>query len=86
MSENESKEFEQLTARMKELEVNSRAWQREYERVKQEFDELKEKIKNDYGVELSEFDNSIQVLRDEVTQRSSELNRLLDEFEEKTQE
>ena len=82
----ESREFERATARMKELEVNIRAWQREHERLKQEFDELKEKIKNDYGVELSEFDNFIQVLKNEVPQELMELNKLLDEFEGKTKE
>ena len=60
MSSDPLKEFEQLKTEVEEVKVKKLAWEREKQRLETEFEELKKKIKDDYGVELSEFGNAIK--------------------------
>lgn len=80
------KEFEKLKAEIEEVKVKKLSWEREKQRLETEFEELKEKIKNDYGVELGEFGNAIKSLEEEIARDSEEIRKLLDEFKEKTKD
>lgn len=59
-------EFESLKKTIEEIKVKRISDMREKERLEKEFEELKEEIKDVYGVEIQDFENAIESLKSEL--------------------
>lgn len=76
-------EFESLKATIDELKVRQLSAQREKERLEKELEELKTRIKEEYGVEITDFEKAIGQLRGELATGLEELKRAIAACREK---
>ena len=72
------KEFEGLKKNIDELRVRRMSDLKEKERLEKEFEELKAKIKELYGVEITDFAKAIADLREEL---SANVKKLKEQME-----
>lgn len=76
-------EYGKLRKSIDELKIKSLAAKREKERLEAEFEELKSKIKEEYGVELEDFEKAIVELEKELAAGVEELKSLISDCNEK---
>ena len=86
MTQDVVKRFEELTAEIEEIRITKASWDREKKDLEAEFEELKAKVKEEYGVSLEDFDGAIKDLEKEIEEKTALLEAKLKEFKEKTQQ
>ena len=76
-------EYELLKGSIDELKVQLVSDRREKERLEAEFEELKARIKSEFGCELPDFEKTLSDLDSELEAKMSELKRCIEECREK---
>ena len=76
-------EFETLKGEIDDLKVRQMAAQREKERLEKELEELKTRVKEEYGVEIEDFEKAIAQLRGELAEGVESLKKAVARCKEK---
>ena len=79
----DSEKFEALKKRVESLRVKKMAAEAEAKRLADELEKCKNEIKKTYGVEITDFAKAIETMKKETEARLLELERLVEEAEEK---
>lgn len=75
--------FEGLKKKIDNLNVKKMAAESEYKRLEEELNKSKSEIKEVYGVEIEDFSNAIEVMKNEYQSKLKELEILVSEAETK---
>jgi hypothetical protein len=79
----EIEKFENLKKKIDNLNIKKMASESEYNRLNEELNNIKKDIKDVYGVEIEEFANAINIMKEKYTSTLNELEILVSEAEEK---
>lgn len=79
----EIEKFENLKKKIDNLNIKKMASESEYNRLNEELNTIKKDIKDVYGVEIEEFANAINIMKEKYTSTLNELEILVSEAEEK---
>lgn len=83
---NEVEKLSDLNKRIEALKVRKMASEKEKERLEEELNTCKLEVKEKYGVEIEDFNDAINVAKDNYIKKINELNKLVSEAESKISE
>lgn len=76
-------EYEKLKKMIDEIKVKRLSDLREKERLEKEFEDLKNEIKEVYGVEIQDFEKAINDLKEELEKDLADLKEKINKCKEK---
>ena len=80
---NNNERFEKLKKKIDELNLRKLASESEAKRLQEELEKNKIEIKEVYGVEINDFANAIETMKQEYENKLNELEGLVSQAEEK---
>ena len=80
---NDKEKLEQLKKKIDALNVRKLASESEAKRLEEELEKSKKEIKDTYNVDIKDFANAIEVMKNEYQEKLAELEELVSEAEKK---